>query len=218
MTSLLRDECGSHSGGRRRRPRRTTTLLLLLAMTPLGACAKQVKWEEEVPLNTGETIIVKRQVEYTLQGSAGNPLDIGWKPASGGSVMRFTWRDREYRFDRHGSPMVLTISSEGMPVLLAIAGIGWSAKNNYRCTVPNYVQFVPDESGQHWTWPPSVDSVFFNLKTNLLQKIPRPETPERRYRVEELDAINAAALARSPERKRIEPGYTGDLCNKRRGS
>ena len=37
-------------------------ILIGLAMTALTACSKTVEWEEEVPLNTGETIVVKRTV------------------------------------------------------------------------------------------------------------------------------------------------------------
>ncbi|HSW14404.1 MAG TPA: hypothetical protein VLI06_16275 [Solimonas sp.] len=187
-------------------------LIAVLVSTPLSACAKTVRWEEGVPVNTGETVIVQRRVEYTLQGSAGNPLDIGWKPQS--SVLSFDWRGRKYRFDRH-SPMVLAISPEGQPVLLAIADVGWSAKNNYRCTIPYYIQFVPDESGLNWTWPPAVDSAFFNLETNLLLRYPALEEPERRYSVAERHAMNAEALARSPQLRRIDPSYTGDLCRKK---
>lgn len=41
-------------------------LLIGLVMTALTACSKTVQWEEEVPLNTGDVIWVKREVVYKL--------------------------------------------------------------------------------------------------------------------------------------------------------
>ncbi len=52
-------------------------LLAVVGALQLTACSKTVQWEEEVPLNTGETIWVKRTVVYSLQGESGNPMDIG---------------------------------------------------------------------------------------------------------------------------------------------
>ena len=52
----------------------------MLAIMQLTACAKNVKWEEEVLLNTGETIVVAKEVRYTIKGQPGNPLDLGYLP------------------------------------------------------------------------------------------------------------------------------------------
>lgn len=58
-----------------------TVMILFVCMTALlSACSKTVQWEEEVPLNTGETIWVKRTVVYSAQGGAGNPLDMAYRP------------------------------------------------------------------------------------------------------------------------------------------
>jgi hypothetical protein len=39
-------------------------LCMLLPLVAITACSKTVQWEEEVPLNTGETIWVKRSDTY----------------------------------------------------------------------------------------------------------------------------------------------------------
>lgn len=104
--------------------------LALLAALSLTACAKTVSWEEEVPLNSGETLWVQRSVDYELAGDAGNPFDISYKPRLGTYVLTFTWRGKSYRFDNHGGPMVLAISPQGQPVILAQAAAGaWYATN-----------------------------------------------------------------------------------------
>ena len=53
----------------------------LIAVLALGwvlaGCTRTVHWEEEVLLNTGETIWVKRSGTYTYRSASGNPLDLG---------------------------------------------------------------------------------------------------------------------------------------------
>ena len=46
----------------------TKVILLAIAALELSACSKAVSWEEEVPLNNGTTIWVKRTQEYSYQG------------------------------------------------------------------------------------------------------------------------------------------------------
>lgn len=184
----------------------------IFAVLLLTACSKTVQWEEEVPLNTGETILVKRSVEYVLQGGAGNPLDMAYRPVRGATV-KFDWRGKQYRFDPHGSPVLLAISPQGYPVFVAEAEAGaWDAVNHYKCTIPFYVQFVPDATGRNWTWPPKVESWLYNLESNFLFELPKPDQDKRRYTVEERKSANAPGLARSLSRQKINPAYTGDRC------
>lgn len=198
-----------------RRAREFLLRLLFIAIAlPLTACSKTVQWEEEVPLNTGEVIWVKRTVEYTVQGGAGNPLDLAYRPRRGSEVMDFTWRGNQYSFSQHAGVVVLAISPKDHPVLVAEADTGaWDASNNYRCTIPFYVQFVPDHSGRHWTWPSKIEPWLYNLENNLLFDKPTPDHGRRRYTARERQAANAAVLVRSPSRQKIDPTHTGDLCN-----
>ncbi len=191
-------------------------LLAVMAATQLAACSKTVQWEEEVPLNTGETIWVKRTVKYTYQGAAGNPLMMAYRPVRG-AVVEFDWRGKHYSFDRHGGPVLLAISPQGQPVFVAEAEAGgrWDANNNYKCTIPYYVQFVPDATGRNWTWPPKIDPWLYGLESNFLFAIPPPDEIKPRYTAEEKRAANAPGLVGSPSRKYINPAYTGDLCRPR---
>lgn len=190
-----------------------TWLIAALAASSLGACAKTVQWEEDVPLNTGETVRVARSVEYTLQGGAGNPLDLGWRPDSRTARLSFQWGGRTWRFDAHGGPLLLAIGPDRRPALLALAEAGaWDARHRYACTVPFYVQFVPDDSGQRWRWPPAVDPFFFEMRANLLQDIPTPDKNAGSYPAAAVRATNDRVLQRYPSRQRIDPNYTGDTC------
>ncbi len=55
-------------------------LLVIFTFLQLAACSKTVQWKEEVLLNTGETILVTKEVRYTIKGQPGNPLDMGYLP------------------------------------------------------------------------------------------------------------------------------------------
>lgn len=68
-----------------------------LAAAVLAGCSKTASWEEEVPLNTGATIWVKRSVKYTLQGGSGNPMNIAYRPVNDTSIS-FVWNDKEYQY------------------------------------------------------------------------------------------------------------------------
>ncbi len=186
--------------------------LAVLAATQLTACSKTVQWEEEVPLNTGETIWVKRTVKYTYQGGAGNPLDMAYRP-DGDGVTEFDWQGKHYSFDRHAGVFLLAISPQGHPVFVAEADAGrWDAANYYKCTIPFYVQFVPDATGRNWTWPPKIEPWLYHLESNLLLNKPKPDQDKRRYTVEERKAANYPGLVQSPSRQKVDITHTGDLC------
>lgn len=71
-------------------------LLMLLPLVALTACSKTVQWEEEVPLNTGETIWVKRTDTFERRSEPGNPLQFGWWPIS--REVKFNWQGQAYAF------------------------------------------------------------------------------------------------------------------------
>lgn len=189
-------------------------LLTAFATLHLTACSKTVRWEEEVLLNTGETIWVTRTMTYAMQGGAGNPLDMAYR-SKGDGVTEFDWRGKHYSFDRHGGIILLAISPQGQPVFVAEADAGaWDAANNYQCTIPFYVQFVPDASGRNWTWPARIDPWLYNMESNLLLKKPTPEQGKRRYTAEERKAANHPGFVQRPSRQKIDPAYTGDRCKR----
>ncbi|MBK6591945.1 MAG: hypothetical protein IPG23_03955 [Burkholderiales bacterium] len=154
---------------------------VMLAIVQLTGCAKNVKWEEEVLLNTGETIVVSKEVRYTIKGQPGNPLDLGYLPDFE-ETTSFKYGGRAYTYKGKAAIIVLAISPQKLPVLLALTGRGWATRNRYsRCAKPNYVQLVPDETGQKWTWPEKIELWTYNLPANLLLDRDPPSEAKRRY-------------------------------------
>ena len=176
----------------------------------MAACSKTVQWDEEVPLNTGQTIWVKRTVVYTRQGGAGNPFDVAYRPDE--YALEFEWAGRQYLF-RQGGVMVLAIAPTGVPVLVGKADAGaWDATHGYKCTIPFYVQFVPDGSGRAWFWPDRIEPWLYGLPTNLAAEVPKPGMKVDRYTAQQKTLQPYLADRQLLSAHRIDPGYTGDLC------
>lgn len=192
-------------------------LLALAAAMQLAACSKTVQWEEEVPLNTGETIWVTRTVVYSAQGGAGNPLDMAYRPEKD-QIIEFTWNGKRYRYEGDARIMFLAISPQGQPVLVAKASENaWEARHRYACTYPFYVQLIPDETGQIWTWPPKIDSWLYGVPNNLLLVSHPPGQMKKRYTAVERQAENHPGSIGNPSQQRVDPTYTGDLCKNQKG-
>ena len=90
----------------------------IAAIMQLTGCAKNVQWEEEVLLNKGETIWVTKEVRYIIKGQPGNPLDLGYLPDFE-ETTSFKYGGRAYTYKGDAAIMVLAISPQKLPVLLA---------------------------------------------------------------------------------------------------
>lgn len=197
----------------KKHPMRVLRMLLpVIAVLQLTGCSKTVQWEEEVPLNTGETIWVKRTVKYTYQGGAGNPLDMAYRPERDQAI-EFTWAAMTYKYHGDARILLLAISPQKRPVLVAKAGDNsWEAVHNYQCTIPYYVQLLPDASGRNWSWPPKVDPWLYNLPTNLLLERHPPEKMKKRYSAAEVQKENYPGNVTLVAQQKIDPAFTGDRC------
>lgn len=188
------------------------TWLAVACLLQLTACAKTVRWDEEVPLNTGETIWVKRTVQYSVQGGHGNPLDMAYRPDRS-EVIEFKWNGKPYRYEGDAVIMVLAISPQKQPVLVAAAADGsWNWKHNYPCVIPSYVQLVPDPTGRHWTWPSQIETWLYNLPSNLMRQRKPPEEMGRRYSGEQRRAEDYSGSIGIEPYQRIDPAHATDHC------
>jgi hypothetical protein len=182
--------------------------VLALVATQLTACSKTVVWEEEVPLNTGEVIWVKRTVEYSYQGGGGNPLDMAYRP-DWPELTEFTWDGKKYAYKGDAVIFVLAISPRRLPVLVARAGDGaWDAKNDYRCAVPHYVQFIPDKTGKTWTWPPAIEPWLYHLPANLLRGREAAEKMSPTYTAAHRHKLDGPTGLQFPSTGKIDPSYS----------
>lgn len=181
----------------------------------LSACSKTVHWDEEVLLNTGETIWVKRTVVYTKQGGAGNPFDTAYRKEKDEAI-EFTWNGRSYYYKGEAVVMVLAISPKKQPVLVARAeDNAWDARYNYACTYPFYVQLMPDATGRAWVWPTAIEPWLYNLSTNLFQDFGKPDGILPRYTVQQKKFQPYLADPRLLSSHKIDPAFTGDLCKRK---
>ncbi len=183
------------------------TLLAVIASLQLVACSKTVQWEEEVPLNTGETIWVKRSVVYSLKGEGGNPMNIGYGQNKT-EKLSFEWGGKKYVYEGEADLMVLAISPQKQPVLVAqAANKGWDWNHNYYCATPHYVQFVPDATGREWTWPPEIQPWLYELPSNLMRQRRKPEEMQKRYSAKQRADEDAVSSMQSPTTAKIDPKF-----------
>lgn len=96
----------------------------------LMACSKTVQWEEEVPLNTGEVIWVKRIDTFDRRSEPGNPLQMGWWLNKRNYA--FAWRGQEYAYEtkvKTGGPILIHAFAEQK--VIAIVDSAWPACAGY---------------------------------------------------------------------------------------
>ncbi len=190
------------------------TLVSILAALQLSACSKTVTWEEEVPLNTGETIWVNRTITYSLKGSGGNPFDMGYHPNKT-ETLEFRWGGNYYSYEGYADLILLAISPQKKPVLVApAANYTWDWNNDYRCATPHYVQFVPNENGRKWTWPPEIEPWLYNMPTNLMGQRRKAEEMRHRYTAQQRNEEDATSLIQTPSRAKIDPTFIDRDCKK----
>jgi hypothetical protein len=186
--------------------------VLALVATQLTACSKTVVWEEEVPLNTGEVIWVKRTVEYSYQGGGGNPFDIELRPNLT-QLIEFTWSGKSYKYNGDAGIMLLAISPQKQPTLLApAANRQWNDTHGYACVVPFYVQLMPDTTRKKWSWPPTVEPWLYGLRSNLLQHVVAPEKMRTRYSHEQVTEENSIGFLQSPSNAKVDPTFKSARC------
>jgi hypothetical protein len=188
-------------------------VLLALAVVQLTACSRTVEWEEEVPLNTGETIWVHRSMPWVYKGGFGNPFDLAMLPTREQTI-RFKYAGTEYTYTGRADIRWLAISPAQRPVLVAPAtSFGWAKNNNYYCVVPYYVQLVPDASGTKWAWPERIDPWLYNLPANVMANVPQlSEHRRERYSSKDRDERDKTQGLQWPEGHRIVPSYQEDGC------
>lgn len=188
---------------------------LVIAFSVAG-CSRSVHWEEEVPLNTVETIWVKRSGTYTYRSASGNPLDYGYQP-DWVSTTEFKYKGKDYSFTDTASLILLAIAARGTPNLVAdAADHDWQWKNKYYCVTPYYVQFRPDGAGKHRTWPERIDPQLYGLPTNLIFGLPPLASSGKKFTAAERERKNASLTAGNKELRSIEPTYSTNICPRNR--
>ena len=184
---------------------------LVVAFSVAG-CSRSVHWEEEVPLNTGETIWVKRSGTYTYRSASGNPLAYGYQP-DWVSTTQFNYRGKDYSFTNSAGLILLAIAPDGAPTLLAsAANHDWQWDNNYFCVTPFYVQFRPDASGKVWTWGERIETWPYGLPTNLLFGLPPLAASGTKFSTAERAQMNASIAGSFRHYQNIQASHSSSNC------
>lgn len=106
------------------------TLGFVLASVPLlGACSKTVEWEEEVPLNTGEVIWVKRTDSYGKVSAYANPLKTVWGLKK--RAIEFAQNGRQYKFETDTTAIMMLYQSPAPQNMVIVAWSKSCAKRGY---------------------------------------------------------------------------------------
>lgn len=192
-----------------------TARITCVALFPfmMTACTRSVQWEEQVVLNTGETIMVERHGNYTFIMFSGASGFVGYEP-DWRSTIEFTYKGKRYAYTGDASIQLLAIAPDLTPVLVADAN-GWGNKNSYPCVTPYYVEFIPDKSGRSWSWPPRISSWLYDLPTNLMIGLAPLDSTQRRFDAAARRKINASLLSYAANYERIDPGFKPENCVKR---
>jgi len=171
--------------------------------------------QQEVLLNTGETIIVHWTVDYSLEGGAGNPMSISLSPNLT-KTLEFDYAGKHYSYRGYASLFLLAISPEGTPTLvLHPEGFHWGGRNRYKCTTPYYAQLSPDESGKNWSFPPNIELWLYGLRGNLSQMIFwLPFSSEPRGALQTIKEEYSSERRDRKWLESVDPTYTTNSCFK----
>ena len=180
-------------------------LAAVIALAALAGCTKTAEWQEEVPLNTGETVWVTRTVEFERYGD--NPLALGWSDLrSREEVLQFDWRGTRYRIQPPRPPLVLFIDPVAGQPALVLPQL-W-----HNCRRPHFEQWQAGPGG--WT-PRPLSPAAVGLPKNLMR--------DRPARVEQIRSTYPAALIRELDapssrhfRDSVDPDYLPPACAPRR--
>jgi hypothetical protein len=112
-----------------RRDFAVATVASPLLLSACGASTKTVEWEEEVPLNTGEIIWVKRADTYIRRSEPGNPLQIGWWMDK--RAIEFDWQTKKYRFQTDTTEILMLYVLDASKNIAVIAWTKECSKRGY---------------------------------------------------------------------------------------
>jgi len=133
--------------------------LFALQVTACSKTAKTVSWEEEVRLNTGETIWIKRSDQFETKSEPGNPLQSALWPGM-----------RTYEFDWRGQHYVYTTTSKeslGALMLYVVGGSSLVVVDTTRaCAKAGFAEFRWVEGG--WQLQPNVSPELVGQPRNLM--------------------------------------------------
>ena len=193
-------------------------IISLLALL-IGSCSfftrdRTVSWEEEVPLNTGETIWVKRYVTYKFEITQDNPF-VPEYVRLGDEGLEFEYQGRKYSYVGQATIMVLAINpTTHLPIIIGPKSTqNWVRSRDYPCSKPYYEQLIVDEKKWEWKVLPAVEPWMFKLQRNLMNfRGQKMGDMRAQYSSNERKIMDADMTRRSPSFAEIDPNYQPESC------
>jgi hypothetical protein len=181
----------------------------------LAGCTRPVKitWQEEVLLNTGETLLIERSIVWAQTGSYGAPT-TAMNPTSD-QTLKFSYKGTQYEFTENLLYGWIAISpATGRPVIVGDPVFWqWAFKNDYACTSPSYVQMVPDATGKKWSWPSRIEPWLYLLPANVLFMYPQyKEDRKQLYTRADREIRDKVFTLENPQTLMIDPTYVTKDC------
>jgi hypothetical protein len=133
-------------------------ILIMGAVMTISACSKTVQWEEEVPLNTGEVIWVKRTDTFVKGTEPGNPLKSTWGLRT--RSIEFELLGQSYKFETHTT---YTMMIHVEKTTKEVAVIAWTTE----CSKRGYGEFRWINGS--WHLQPSMNPTLIGQPRNLMQ-------------------------------------------------
>jgi hypothetical protein len=142
-------------------------------------------------------------------------MDIKMRPKLV-KTLDFDYAGKHYRYRGYAQLFLLAISPKGRPTLvLHPGGFHWGDSNRYKCTTPWYAQLDPDDSGENWSFPPSIEPWLYGLRGNLSFKIfSLPPSPRPRDAMQTIKEEYAFKRKDWERFVLVDPTYTERDCIK----
>jgi hypothetical protein len=135
-------------------------LVVMGAATQLTACSKTMQWEEEVPLNTGEVIWVKRTDTYVKGSEPGNPLKMTWGIET--RAYEFLWQGQQYTYQTEPKVSLGAFLIHVFPADKVVAIVDATRQ----CAKPGYGEFR--WAGGAWQLQKNVSPALVGQPRNLM--------------------------------------------------
>lgn len=186
----------------------------ILLSLGLAGCSKTVQWEEEVLLNVGQTITIKRKTELHYDISQDRLFNPYWQFKA--DQFDFEWRGVSYSYRSEPddaslatvSPLVLAIDSADKPTFLGYADSYWVHHKAQGCGAAPIVRLVAQ--GHRWQSAPSDDPWILGLQINLRSGTQPPEAGTKFTWSEKIREFDSW----TPQARSLNQKFQVDSCKK----
>ena len=195
-------------------PQRLALAIALSIAVLLTACSKTVEWEEEVLLNTGQLIVIKREAELKYDISQDRLFSPYWQYQA--ENLNFQWNGAKYDFRSAPkeanlisvSPLILAIDSSGTPNIFGYADSYWVHLKSQGCAQTPIVKLIAQKGS--WLSDSSREAWILDLTLNLTSGMLYPQPNTRVTWSEKLAQFDRWA----PEARKLNPSFVIESCIK----